>query len=259
MLISPRSRVGHLALIALSSLIAGSCAFAQVIEPSDPIPGQQTSTAAVEFDTAQQDLADQYFQLVDLGPSSTQLSLWLTQNGPSIDSLQVLAAQMGVISAIQPLTFSINSTSSSQINLGAAFTQIYNQGLATLPALGVTNAQLASVQEAAFANFQQQEGSAMSLLAEQPANASSAAGPPPPLVIPAEVTPQTATLLGANDQLVRSEVTFMNQFVNATPSAQGAALQQSLQQNAPLIQQLQTTALTSMVATPSTQIWEINL
>ena len=63
--------------------------------------------------------------------------------------------------------------------------------------------------------------------------------PVPTLVIPADVTPQMAAFLTAQNQLEVERVQIWNQVTNADPATRAAAMQQWRQQNLNRIRQLE--------------------
>jgi hypothetical protein len=232
-------------------------------------PSQTSPSTLLTFQQNQQALSQSFNALLSLNPTPQQIQAWRQQNATALANQQQFALNMAAESAVQPMAatvrFNIPANASqtmkdfltTQASMANTRAQIHNQLLNALPA-EVSEAQISQTQLSEVQTFHQQQGANLQLQAQraQTLASESARRPkrlPPPLMIPAGATPQLRALLTARDQLMRDQINFSNQYVNATPAARQAALAQWMQQNAGRIQQMQQSARNLSAATTTTQ------
>ena len=123
--------------------------------------------------------------------------------------------------------------------------QLHNQQLSTASSSNQSQASSVNLPAAASGQdaYTQQNGPELqaqsqrfqTVAAQVPAQPLSM---PPPLVIPANVSPALKTFLTQKDQLMREQIQLWNQYATASPAVRNAAIQQWQQQNAPRLNQL---------------------
>jgi hypothetical protein len=137
----------------------------------------------------------------------------------------------------------------TQANMTNARAQIHNQLIqqVTASSQSVTLAQVNQMEQQAMQQFRQQHATDLQAQTQHMQSIAAAAGQkplplPPEPQIPANASPQMATYLSAQYQLIKSRVQMLNQYASADPATRQAAMVQWSQQNAQLIQQVRTQA-----------------
>ena len=268
----PSCWIGVLFYLATIFTVLGQDASqTQPIQQAAPSTQQvsQNQTPLQAFQQEQQTLFQERQALVDQGATSEQLAAWRQQNAPQFAALQQQAQAMAATSALQvtqtnlqaniPANASPTLTAflTTQTALANARAQIHNQLVQAMPS-NASAAQVNQMQQQEMQTFQQQHAGDLQLQAQRAQTlANESAQTPlsvlPPLVIPADATPQMAAFLTTRDQLMRARRQFHNQYATADPATRQAAMQRWCQQNAALIQQMQQQAQSLSQANSTTQ------
>ncbi len=234
-----------------------SAAPSQVVQQNNsPVAttGASNSATLQSFQAQRQSLARSELALISNGASPAQIQAWQQQNSAALAAQRQQAAELAANSALQPMatvnqpTIPANASQTlkdfltTHAALANARAQIHNQLLSAMPS-EVSDAQLGQMQQTEAQLFQQQEAATLQLQVQRAQALASASAQqpiplPPPLVIPANASPQLAAFLTARDQLMRAQLTLTNQNLTASPAARQATLQQWQQQNAARFQQV---------------------
>jgi len=219
------------------------------------------------FLSSQQGLAQQMEALIAQGAAGQQIQAWQQENATALANQQQLALDMAAESELQPMpfvaqpNFQVNASQTLKdflttlATLANARAQVHNQLLDSLPE-EVSQTQLSQMQQSEVQLFQQQHATDLQFQQQSAQTLANEAAQqlipvPPPLVVPQGTSPQLAAFLTAKDQLARDEITFTNQYANATQQVRDAALQQWREQNGSRFQQVQALAL-QLPTTPTT-------
>jgi hypothetical protein len=246
----------------------------QSVQPSQPVQQNSpvsstgsatTSTSPVSQDQAtiqafqqeQATLAQEEQALAAQGATDQQLETWQQQNAAQFTAQQQRLDAIGVASAMRQMPVSdpvipanasqtLKDFLTTQATLANARAQIHNQIVQQITASGQspTLVQISQMEQQQLQLFQQQHAADLQLQVQRAqalanASAQTVMPVPGPTVIPPNATPQLVAYLTARDQLARDQIQLRNQYVNADPATQQAAMQQWQQQNAIRFQQLQ--------------------
>jgi hypothetical protein len=210
--------------------------------------------------------------LVAQGATSQQLAAWRQQNAALFAAQQQRTEAISAATALQPMptnrqpiipanaSQTLTDFLTAQAMLANARAQIHNQIVQQITASGqsVTSVQISQMAQQEMQLFQQQHAADLQLQAQrlQTLANESAQTPlptPPPLLLSPNVSPQLQALLTTKYQLMQERMQLQNQYANAAPSVQQAAMQQWQQLNAGTIRQLQQQAQNLSPAATTTQ------
>ena len=201
-------------------------------------------TTEQTYQQEQRALAQEMQGLLAQGATPQQVQAWQAQNAVRLAAQQQRAQDMAAASLTAWMAHPLSMISEVQIPEGAS--PEMTDFLTTRADLHNRLAQLHNAQTPnADATFQQQNQAEIQAQTQRAAVIATQATPqaalpvPPPLVIPADATPQVRAYLVLSDQLMRERIALINQYVSSDPVTKNAALLQWQQQNADRFKQLQ--------------------
>ena len=252
--------------LCLAVLSIHSVIFAQTASTTpSPAAAVGASTACSSqlqtFQATQQALASKFESLVAQGANSDQIQAWTQQNAAQIATQQKLAQAISASQPAQPTAYitdvsipadaspTLEAFLTAQVNLFNLRAQLHNQQLQSSGAVDEVQVSTTFAQQNASA-LQAQTQRAQILANE---SAQQTIPVPPPLIVPPGSSAQLIAFLTAKDRLMRDQIAFSNQYVNASPSVRYAAMVQWVEQNRERFQQQQALAQTLTPTTSTTQ------
>ena len=220
----------------LVKMASGQTPFSQPVAAAESV--QQT------FQWEQQALAQEMEGITDPG----QLDAWHNRNADRLAAQQERAKVMAADSALKPMPLpppprlpanaspALKEFLTARAKLARAQVQIHNALVDALP-LEVTEEQVQEMQKKETQLFQQQQSGELQAQAQRAKILAdeSARHPmpiPPPLRMPAGISPEMKAFLTQRDQLLREQIQLRNRYATDEPAVREAAMRQWMEQNA---------------------------